>query len=59
MYIRETSDSDLNDILLIESVAFNSNEEDQLVQTILADPIAKPLLSHSIPRKSLSRAYSI
>ena len=45
MYIREANDSDLNDILLIERVAFNCNEEAELVRNILADPSAKPLLS--------------
>jgi len=45
MYIREANVSDLNDILLIERAAFNSNDEAELVQNILADPSAKPLLS--------------
>ena len=45
MYIREANDSDLNDVLLVERAAFNSNEEAKLVETILADPSAKPLLS--------------
>ena len=45
MYIREANGSDLNDVLLVERAAFNSNEEAELVRDILADPSAKPLLS--------------
>jgi len=45
MHIREAKNSDLNNILLIERAAFNSNEEGELVRNILADPSAKPLLS--------------
>jgi putative acetyltransferase len=45
MYIRETSDSDINDILFVERNAFNSGKEADLTRELLADPTAKPLLS--------------
>jgi len=45
MYIRETGDADLNDILLVERKAFDSSREADLTRDLLADPIAKPLLS--------------
>jgi len=45
MYIRETRDADLKDILFIEREAFNSNKEADLTKDILADPSANPLLS--------------
>jgi len=45
MYIRETNDADLNDILFVEREAFNSNKEADLTKDMLADPSAKPLLS--------------
>lgn len=45
MYIRETNDADLNDILFVEREAFNSNKEADLTRDLLADPSAKPLLS--------------
>ena len=45
MYIRETKDADLNEILFIEREAFNSNEVAELVRDLLEDPSAKPLLS--------------
>jgi len=45
MYIRETKDADLEDILLVERQAFNSNKEADLAKDLLADPTAKPLLS--------------
>ena len=45
MYIRETNDADLNDILFVEREAFNSNKEVNLTRDMLADPSAKPLLS--------------
>jgi putative acetyltransferase len=45
MYIRETEDADLNDILFVEREAFNSNKEVELTRDMLADPSAKPLLS--------------
>jgi len=45
MYIRETKDADLKDILFIEREAFNSNKEADLTKDMLADPSANPLLS--------------
>ncbi len=45
MYIRETSDADLNDILLVEGAAFEGGKEVELTRDLLADPSAKPLLS--------------
>jgi putative acetyltransferase len=45
MYIRETNDADLSDILFVEREAFISNKEAELTRDMLADPTAKPLLS--------------
>jgi len=45
MYIRETKDADLNDILLVERAAFTSSKEAELTRDMLSDPSAKPLLS--------------
>ncbi|MCW3983439.1 MAG: N-acetyltransferase [Candidatus Bathyarchaeota archaeon] len=45
MLIRETSDADLNDILLVERAAFNRDAEVNLTRDLLVDPSAKPLLS--------------
>ena len=45
MYIREVSDSDLDDVLFVERVAFGHDEEAELVKELLADPSAKPILS--------------
>jgi putative acetyltransferase len=45
MYIRETKDADLKDILFVEREAFNSNKEADLTKDMLADPSAKPRLS--------------
>jgi len=45
MYIRETKNADLKDILFIEREAFNSNKEADLTKDMLADPSANPLLS--------------
>jgi putative acetyltransferase len=45
MYIRETNDADLKDILFVEREAFNSNKEADLTKDMLADPTAKPRLS--------------
>ena len=45
MILRETKDTDLNDILFIERDAFKSNKEVDLTRDMLADPSAKPLLS--------------
>ena len=45
MYIRETKEADLEDILLVERKAFNSKKEADLAKDLLADPTAKPRLS--------------
>jgi putative acetyltransferase len=45
LYIREATESDLKDVLFIESEAFGRNEEAQLVKELLDDPSAKPVLS--------------
>ena len=45
MYIRETKDADLNDILFVEHEAFSSDREAKLVKELLADPTAKPVVS--------------
>ena len=43
--LRETVESDLEDILRIEEEAFGSKEEAQLVKDLLNDPTAQPCLS--------------
>ena len=43
--IRESSESDLGDVLNIESRAFGSNTESELVNGLLCDSSAMPLLS--------------
>ena len=45
MYIRETNDADLKDILFVEHEAFNSDKEADLTKDMLADPSAKPIIS--------------
>jgi putative acetyltransferase len=45
MYIRETRNADLKNILLIEREAFTSDKEANLAMTLLADLTAKPVLS--------------
>lgn len=45
MYIRETKDADLKDILFVELEAFNFHKEADLTKDMLADPSAKPLIS--------------
>jgi putative acetyltransferase len=45
MIIRETTDLDLNDILLVEEAAFKRETEATLTCDLFADPTAKPLLS--------------
>lgn len=45
MQIRETSPSDLNDVLSVEKAAFGGNEEAELVEALLNDPSAEPRLS--------------
>jgi len=43
--IRKATESDLTDVLLVESRAFGGNEEAELVNGLLSDPSAMPLLS--------------
>jgi len=43
--IRQTTDADLNDILLVEREAFNKDKEAELTKDMLFDPTAKPLTS--------------
>jgi len=45
LHIRKTSDSDLEDILFVERIAFGRDEEAELVRELLFDPSAKPILS--------------
>ena len=45
MYIRETSDADLNGVLLVEGAAFDGGQEVEFTRALLADPTAKPLIS--------------
>ncbi len=45
MYIREASDSDLNDVLSVERLAFGHDDEAELVRNLGSDPSAKPILS--------------
>lgn len=45
IYIRETTDADIENILFVEREAFNSNIEANLVKYLLTDPSAKPALS--------------
>ncbi len=45
MMIRETTDADLNDILLVERAAFKRDGEANLTRDLLADSTAKPVLS--------------
>jgi len=45
LHIRETSDSDLEDILFVERMAFGYDKEAELVRELLQDPSAKPILS--------------
>ena len=45
MHIREATDSDMNDVLSVERLAFGYNKEAELVRELLEDPSAKPILS--------------
>ena len=45
MHIREAVDSDLIDVLSIERAAFGSDEEATLVENLLGDQSAQPILS--------------
>ena len=45
MLIKEATTSDIDDVLRIERAAFGGNEEAELVENLLADPSAEPVLS--------------
>ena len=45
MLIREASDSDLNDVLRVERLAFGREDEAELVRALLSDRSAQPILS--------------
>lgn len=45
MMIREATDLDLNDVLLVEWAAFGKDVEANLTRDLIADPTAKPILS--------------
>lgn len=45
MQIREALETDLNDVLKVERLAFGYDKEADLVRMLLNDPSAKPLLS--------------
>ena len=45
MIIRESNDSDYNDIMKVNKEAFNSDLEGKIVSDLFSDPSAEPLLS--------------
>ena len=45
LQIRQTDDSDIDDLLQVERTAFGQEAEATLVRNLLADPTARPLLS--------------
>ncbi len=45
MHIIEASSSDLEDVLLVERLAFGGDDEAGLVRDLLGDPSAQPILS--------------
>lgn len=45
MYIRETTEADLNDILYVEKSAFIRDAEVELTRDLLVDPTAEPRVS--------------
>ncbi len=45
MQIKQTTNADLNDILLVERKAFNKDKEAELTKDMLFDPTAQPLIS--------------
>lgn len=45
MYIRETTEADLNDILCVEKSAFKRDAEADLTRDLLIDPTANPRVS--------------
>ena len=45
IHVRETNDSDLNDILEVEKQAFGYDKEAELVRQLLSDETAAPVVS--------------
>ena len=45
LHIRQTDDSDFDDLLQVERMAFGQDAEAELVRNLLADPTARPLMS--------------
>jgi len=45
VHIRESSDSDLDDVLFVERAAFGNDTEAELVRELLNDPSAQPAVS--------------
>lgn len=45
MQIRQTTDTDIDDVYYVEQVAFNKDKEAELTKNMLLDPTATPLLS--------------
>lgn len=45
LHIRQTGDSDIDDLLQVERAAFGQDAEAELVEDLLADPTARPLVS--------------
>ena len=45
LHIRQTDDSDFDDLLQVERMAFGQDAEAELVRNLLADPTARPLVS--------------
>jgi putative acetyltransferase len=45
MLIRETADTDIDNVFLVEKMAFGQEEEAKLVLDLLNDPTARPLCS--------------
>ena len=45
LQIRQTDESDLDDLLRVERAAFGQDAEAELVRNLLADPTARPLVS--------------
>ena len=54
MYIREASNSDLNDVLLVERVAFGYDKEAELVGELLGDSSAKPNNANALGQQKAS-----
>ncbi len=57
MIIRETLESDLDDVLSVETAAFGSGEETNLVRELLGDASAKPVVSLLAFRENRAVGY--